>query len=79
MQYVINEDIVRDTTKCRKDFSCLFGAHECLCQIEECLSNKFYFVRPETDTDLCNYRIRFGNYYVCSCSTRKELYKRYTI
>ena len=72
----INEKILENTLKCKKDFSCLSG--KSLCQVELNVGDKIYFVKCMSN-EPCNYRISFGYSFVCLCPVRKELFNRYNI
>lgn len=66
----INEDILKKTTRCKKDFSCLSGEME-LCRVELCVDNKIHFIKCVSD-EPCSYKIPFGYSFVCICPVRKE-------
>ena len=74
----IAENVIDETTRCRKEFACLAGTGECLCELKCCFSGKSYFVKPNGSIT-CNYRVSIGSNFVCSCPTRKEIYNRYSI
>ena len=74
----INPEILKNTTKCRKDFSCLSGKRTDLCKVELSVKDKIHFVICLND-EPCNYKISFGYSFVCRCPVRKELYNRYNI
>ena len=73
----INEDVIKKTTKCKKNISCLSSGRE-LCQVELCVENKIHFIKCKSD-EFCNYRVPFGYSHVCVCPVRKELYNVYKI
>lgn len=72
----ISEEVLKNTTKCIKDFSCLRKDREDLCKIESCIENKIYFIKCLSD-EPCQYKATFGYSLVCTCPTRKELYNLY--
>jgi pyrroline-5-carboxylate reductase len=72
----INEEVLKNTSKCKKDFSCLAGMS--LCQVELNVGDKIHFVKCMSN-EPCNYRISFGYSFVCLCPVRKELFNRYNI
>ncbi len=78
MKLQVAENVIQNTTRCRNDFICLSGDGECLCELKYCYSDKFYFVKPGKKS-LCSYKIAYLNSTFCSCPTRKEIYKRYSI
>ncbi len=77
MVFKIDEDVLKNATKCKKDFSCLSGEKE-LCRVELCVDNKIHFIKC-VDNIPCSYRIPFGYSYVCICPVRKELHNQYRI
>ncbi len=78
MKLEIQEEVLNGTTRCRKEFACLSGTGECLCDLKYCLGGKSYFIRADKDMP-CNYKVNFGNYILCSCPTRKEIYNQYNM
>jgi hypothetical protein len=74
----INEEIIKNTSKCKKDFSCLSGLRNNLCQVELNVGDKIHFVKCMSN-EPCDYRISFGYSFVCLCPVRKELFNRYNI
>lgn len=74
----IKEEIVKNTTKCKKDFSCLSNKRNDLCKVELNVDNKIHFVKCMSN-ETCNYRISFGYSFVCQCPVRKELFNLYNI
>ncbi|MCX9081971.1 MAG: hypothetical protein OIN83_07220 [Candidatus Methanoperedens sp.] len=72
----INEEILKNTLKCKKGFSCLSGMS--LCQVELNVGDKIHFVKCKSN-EPCNYRVSFGYSFVCICPVRKELFNRYNI
>ncbi|MCX9011739.1 MAG: hypothetical protein OIN66_11535 [Candidatus Methanoperedens sp.] len=74
----ISEDILKKTSRCKKNFSCLSGEISTLCKVEFCIEDKIHFIRCVT-TMPCSYKIPFGYSYVCICPVRKELHNRYKI
>lgn len=75
---LINENVLKDTRRCRKNFICLTGEGECLCELRYCYNGKSYFIKADNNTT-CNYKVSFANHVLCSCPTRKEIYNRYRI
>ncbi len=78
MRLQVNENVIEDTTRCKKQFACLSGGGACLCEVKYCLNRKSCFVNCESKL-LCNYKVRYGNSSLCSCPTRKEIYNQYRI
>ena len=77
MNIKVDENIIRETTKCRKKHACLSGETP-FCTVELCIDNEIYFIKCESN-ELCSYRVPYGYSYVCICPVRKELYNRYKI
>ena len=77
MEIIIDEDTLKSTTKCAKDFSCLKGQNE-FCKIEYCVSDTGYFVKCKEHT-YCSYKDKFGGSFYCTCPTRKEIYSKYKL
>ena len=73
----INEDVLKKTTKCKKNMSCLSKSRD-LCEVELCVESKIHFIKCG-NIEPCNYRVPFGYSYVCLCPVRKELYNKYNI
>ena len=71
------EATLKNTIKCAKGLSCLYGEDECLCPVEYAVGDKILFVEC-TDT-LCNCRIPFGQSYVCKCPIAKEIHNHYKL
>ena len=67
----VTKDICRDTF-CKKNFSCLSGNHEHLCKVDSTVG-AVIFVKRQLDS-ACKYCLSYGNSYVCTCPTRKEIY-----
>ena len=77
MTLIVDDNIIKGTTKCKKKFSCLSG-ETTLCSVELCIENKIHFIKC-VSKESCNYRISFGFSYVCNCPVRKEIYNKYKI
>jgi len=73
----ISEDLLKKTTRCKKDFSCLSGERK-LCRVELCVDDKIHFIKCVSN-EPCGYKIPFGYSFVCICPVRKELHNRYGI
>ncbi|RJQ49623.1 MAG: hypothetical protein C4538_01890 [Nitrospiraceae bacterium] len=78
MKLEISDDIINNTTKCNNGLSCLSGERACLCEIEDNFNCKVLFVKPN-NLQTCSYRMSFGYSYVCTCPTRKEIFRLYRI
>ncbi len=78
MKFIISEETIQATTKCKTGFSCLNGGRESICKVEDCIDEKFHFVKRPYEND-CTYQISYGNGTCCGCPIRKEIYKKYSI
>ena len=80
MNYKVDTKTLNDTTRCKDNFSCLFGKRECLCEVENKTSNngKVVFISPNEHI-YCDYLMAFGNHWICNCPTREVLYSKYDI
>lgn len=77
MKIRVDDNIIKETTKCRKIFSCLSGEAPS-CSVELSIENKIHFIKCVSN-ESCSYRVPFGYSHVCNCPVRKELYNRYKI
>jgi hypothetical protein len=77
MKLQISEQILNDTTRCRKNFICLTEIKS-LCKIKYCLSGKSFIIKPEKHKP-CSYMVFIENVVLCSCPIRKEIYKKYNV
>lgn len=78
MNIHVSADVMRATTKCQKDFSCLDGKNRTCCEITDCVNNEVIFVKCKHSPS-CPYQQRFGNEFVCNCPIRKEIYIKHKI
>ncbi len=46
MTIIVDDNIIKGTTKCKKNFSCLSG-ETTLCGVELCIENKIHFIKFE--------------------------------
>jgi hypothetical protein len=81
MKVSVPDDILKATTKCLSDFSCLSdGPAGCShrCAAETVLNTDLMFVNPMTkNAILCPYLMHYGNGYICRCPTRNYIYSTY--
>ena len=79
MGVTVSEDTLKGTTRCAKDFRCLSGEVDNMCQVGF-LSNSapILFVQKVQD-QFCGYCGHFGHSWLCSCPVRIELYNGYQI
>jgi hypothetical protein len=75
----ISEEVKEATTQCTKKFSCLSQQGTALCKVIECNTYTVNFVKCFHNQD-CSYKVSWGDkHYICSCPTRKEIYKHYNM
>jgi hypothetical protein len=74
----VNSSILKNTTKCKNNFSCLTGEKECLCEVRASSGHNSLLIYPKSDRD-CFYLNPFGSSFFCFCPTRNETYNRYKI
>ncbi len=72
----IDKKILAVTLSCHKNFDCLNNNQQGCCKVESCINQKVYFVENDTRS-LCNYKMSFGDSFICTCPTRKEIFKLY--
>ena len=78
-KYKVNEETLKQTTRCKKNFACLFGDCEFLCETKIPNGTSVYFKCSEGEMS-CPYCKSFGKIKkMCTCPTRAELYIRYGI
>jgi hypothetical protein len=76
--YRVSEEAIAETKKCMKDFSCLTGLREGLCQVDYCVSGKVHFIKCLNEKH-CPYTTTFGDGLICHCPTRKEIYNKHGV
>ena len=76
MSFIIDESILNETVQCKKNFDCLNNADsDCLNRIvDNCVDKKIIFLKCN---EICVYKMGFGNYSICNCPTRREIYIKY--
>lgn len=76
MNFTIAENVLKETTKCNKNFSCLSCDKKCLCKVTHIVGNyDILFIETESTT-ICPYKIAYGDSHFCACPTRSELTKQ---
>ena len=78
MKYKVDNIFVSMTSDCASDFSCLSGEKECFCKIIGYIDNEYLFIKDENNC-ICHYKSEFAGSFVCTCPTRREIYKCYTV
>ena len=81
MKYVLEPEVLRATTSCVNNFSCLSGEDKCICEIERYIGDEegVLFVNKKSDIASCKYCMSFGSSFVCNCPVRKKIYKNYSV
>ena len=74
----IAEEILEKTAYCEHDFSCLSGARFCTCADNRSIGYGMLEVILKNGDD-CKYHVTFGDTSFCTCPTRVEIYKQYSI
>jgi hypothetical protein len=64
-----------DGMSCPKDFRCASNGFEALCRALDRGMDSF-LVCLEDDGEFCNFRMRYGDAYYCSCPLRVYLARR---
>jgi hypothetical protein len=83
MKIEISDEVIKRTTKCHVNFSCLNNEENPECWDDEPLCpvtreiNKDLLIVEGNDNFHCNYKSLFGDDIVCSCPVRYEIYERY--
>ena len=78
MDIEINEDILKKTTECEKNFGCLSSKTRDFCEVDYCTGNGVLFVKSKFEK-YCPYKMSFGYKFICRCPVRNEIYRRYKI
>jgi len=79
MNITLDADILNQVNHCRRDFSCLTGDKNCLCEVERLIDHSLLFIKPAINKT-CNYKMSFGySAFYCNCPARVEIYTRYNI
>jgi len=74
----VTSAVLKATTKCEKDFSCLADSNESLCRVKYFNRYNFVEIIPQA-ADCCPYIFVYSNATYCLCPTRNEIYNRYQI
>jgi hypothetical protein len=75
MKFKISADTLNRSGHCKNNYSCVSGDTSCLCEVQSLINNSVLFVQPCSNS--CSYIMPFGHSYICSCPTRKEIYRYY--
>jgi len=78
---LIDEEILKKTTLCKKNFICLEESN--YLEKDNCINNlrSILFNYPIVDCNdtSCPYFSSIGTSVICQCPTRQEIYKKYYI
>lgn len=75
----ISEDILKETTECKRNFICLNSLDTVkTCKVISCINNKVHFVEC-ANYYICPYLMPFGNSFICNCPVRKEIFNKYGV
>lgn len=75
MNESVPDEVLKATTKCPSNFSCLNkvsgeAGTGCKCNVESFLGKDLLFVRPkDKNTLLCPYLMHYGSGHICQCPT----------
>lgn len=72
----IDRNIIAQTLRCEKNFDCLNNYKHVYCKVENCVNNSVHFIKC-LDNNYCTYKMPFGNSFICTCPTRKEIFHKY--
>lgn len=73
MNWNIDTKIVKQTSKCDKNFACLKDAEHVCCQVKGSIVGGVHFITC-LEVDYCNYKASYGYEYYCTCPIRREIY-----
>jgi hypothetical protein len=82
MKFAVSSEVLRETTKCDYDFSCLTTG-KCgnilLCKIETRFDKNMLYVKTTRDTDgvSCPYKLSYDNSHehICTCPTHYAIFE----
>ncbi len=79
MDITISDDMLKKTTKCKKDFACLSSEKRDICKAVPSIIKDVVYIDCLEETS-CPYRLTFGTSgYACECPVRVELCKKHGI
>ncbi len=74
----IDKEVTQKTTACEKNFACLTNYFHNFCKVESTIQGNVHFVKCPEGLK-CNYKLCFAKERICTCPTRKELFRKYGI
>ena len=75
MKIEIDNDIIKATIKCRKDFDCLKNQNHVFKKVNSLVGGQVLFVNCAEAG--CDYYLSYGSSAICYCPTRQAIYKKY--
>jgi hypothetical protein len=82
MIYGISNEVLKKTTKCGHDYSCLTTG-KCgnllLCKIEKCFDKNMLYIKATKDSECvsCPYKFSYSSHgYICTCPTHYSIYEQ---
>lgn len=78
MDIKIDNEIIKETTKCKRNYECLCSEGGVCCEVEMCVDEEVHFIYCLYDTP-CNYKASFGDRNICKCPIRMEIYNKYKV
>lgn len=79
MSFTISENILKQTSRCESDFSCL-KSRKCedkpMCPVDYANGNNVLFLKSDASIP-CPYNLPFGYATVCTCPTHFAFYRKY--
>ncbi len=79
MKFNIATQVLKETTRCPNNFSCLLNGQTgdpVECEVQWAGAKDVLFVKSKKLL-ACPYRFVFGEGYICTCPTRYAIYKKY--
>lgn len=79
MRFSVPDEVVRETTRCPRHFSCLAAEEDeggDVCEVRHADGKNVLFLRADEPTT-CPYRVLFGYSHICSCPTRFAIFQKY--
>jgi hypothetical protein len=81
MQYTVSEEVLRATTKCTHDFSCLTTG-KCgnltQCKVNKRFDKNMLYIENALDKEgvVCPYKVSYGSSrgHICTCPTHYSVY-----
>ena len=75
---IVSDDVKDMVAECEKDFYCLTGELDHLCEVTGCVFESILYIKCLAGK-YCNHKYSIGEDTFCSCPVRKEIYNKYRI